>query len=66
MDIFKAIEILTLHWKGHKKDRDPDFYNACYLGVGALQQVAQMRQLGISPIAELLPGETLSATGGDQ
>ena len=31
---------------------------ATQLGIGAIQQIAQMRLLGISPIAELLPGET--------
>lgn len=58
MTIEKAIEILTYHFKGHTVKRDPDFFNACYLGIEALKEIKAARVYSIGLIPEKLPGET--------
>lgn len=58
MTIEKAIEILTYHFKGYTVKRDPDFFNACYLGIEALKEVKRQRRLPYSVTWEMLPGET--------
>ena len=58
MKLEKAIEILIDFLQDPVLIVRPDTTKSIKLGIGALQQIAQMRLLGISPIAELLPGET--------
>jgi len=58
MTIEKAIEILTLHFKGHTVKRDPDFFNACYLGIEALKAVKDARSNNYWTPIPPLSGET--------
>jgi len=54
----KAIEILNDCNRGALLGISEETKTAIEMGKGAIQQIAQMRLLEISPIAELLPGET--------
>ena len=58
MTLEKAIELLTLHFKGHTVKRDPDFFNACYLGIEALKRLKRNREDPVLAIFTPLPGET--------
>ncbi len=58
MTLEKAIEKLTLHFKGHTVKRDPDFFNACYLGIEAMKLIKSSREWNPTIPYKLLPGET--------
>ena len=58
MKIDKAIKILSETVKLPENFPPTQYVEAIQMSIGALQQIAQIRLLGISPIAELLPGET--------
>ena len=58
MRIDEAIKKLTTLKRSGALDGDPEGVLAIEQGIGALRQIAQIRLLDISPIAELLPGET--------
>ena len=61
MTIDEAIEKLTTLKRSGALDGDPWGVLAIELAIGAIQEIAQMRLLYISPIAELLPGETVES-----
>jgi len=54
----EAIKKLTTLKRSGSLDGDPKGKLAIEMGIGAIQQIAQMCLLDICPIAELLPGET--------
>jgi len=58
MTIEKAIEILTLHFKGHSIKRDPDFFNASFLGIEALKRLQYLRSNFVELGSDYLPSET--------
>jgi len=58
LTIDKAIEIITLHFKGCTVKEDPDFFNACCLGVEALKNIEAYRRWHQFKVGAQLPGET--------
>jgi len=58
MTITKATEILTSHFKGYTIKRDPNFFNACYLGIEALKRIQELRLYPTIVSGGVLPGET--------
>jgi len=58
MTIQKAIEIITYHFKEDTVKEDPDFFNACFLGVEALKALKAGREGRRYEFYAPLPGET--------
>lgn len=58
MTLDEAITVLENEVRVAEVNGRPLEVKAFQIGIGAIQQIAQMRLLDISPIAELLPGET--------
>lgn len=59
MTIDEAIKELEEFQDFDYAQRNEKLSKALKMGVGALQDIAQMRLLDISPISELLPEETV-------
>jgi len=56
--IGKAIELITLHFKGCTVREDPDFFDACCLGVEALKRHRDRYKFKFQGDRGYLPGET--------